>query len=242
MKRVMATGSNLTGIDMSPEDSKLLIEGAERAQPSSPGDETTLASYRQPDILAADPVGSVPPPGTLTGMAKTSMQKLLGNQPEVLLDKLAGRLAFERTGTRLYDALLAKCSYRQDEAEGMSLETIRQFRNEEASHFALLWESMRDLGADHTEQTPEADINGVASMGLVQVLTDPRTSVAQCIHAIHIAELADRDGWDLLIQLATQLGQTDMAEKFRGAMREEERHLETIRDLMARTVLTEAER
>ena len=58
MKRAMATGSNLTGIDMSPEDSKLLIEGAEGAQPSSQGDEMTLASYREPDILAADPVGS----------------------------------------------------------------------------------------------------------------------------------------------------------------------------------------
>lgn len=79
-------------------------------------------------------------------------------------------------------------------------------------------------------------------MGLVQILTDPRTSVAQCIHAIHIAELADRDGWDLLIQLAAEAGQTDMAERLRNAMREEQHHLDTIRELMARAVLAEAGR
>ena len=242
MKRVMATGSNKTGIDMSPEDSKLLIAGAEGAQPSSHGSEMTLASYREPDILSAEPVGSVPPPGTLTGAAKTGLQKLMGNQPEVLIDKLAGRLAFERTGTRLYDALLAKCTLRQDEADGMSFDLIRQFRNEEANHFVLLWEAIRELGADPTAQTPEADVNGVASMGLVQILTDPRTSVAQCIHAIHIAELADRDGWDLLIQLAAEAGQTDMAERFRNAMGEEQHHLDTIRELMAGAVLAEAGR
>ncbi len=242
MNRVMATGSNKTGIDMSPEDSKLLIEGAESAMPSSEGNEMTLASYREPEMLAADPVGSVPPPGTLTGMAKTGMQKLMGNQPEVLLDKLAGRLAFERTGTRLYDAFLAKCTLRKDEADEQSLGLIRQFRNEEASHFALLWESMRELGADPTAQTPEADVNGVASMGLLQVLTDPRTSVAQCIHAIHIAELTDRDGWELLIKLAREMGQADMAEKFTVALAEEGRHLETIRQMMEQTVLAESGR
>jgi rubrerythrin len=242
MNRVMATGSNKTGLDMSPEDSKLLIEGAESALPSSDGNEMTLASYREPEILAADPVGSVPPPGTLTGVAKTGMQKLLGNQPEVLLDKLAGRLAFERTGTRLYDAMLAKCSVRRDEVDGISVEQFLRFRNEEANHFALLWEAMRELGADPTAQTPEADVNGVASMGLLQIITDPRTSVAQCIHAIHIAELTDRDGWDLLIKLAREMGQTGMAENFTGALADEEQHLETIRQLMEQTVLTEAGR
>ncbi len=101
---------------------------------------------------------------------------------------------------------------------------------------------MRELGADPTAQTPEADVNGVASMGLLQVITDPRTSVAQCIHAIHIAELTDRDGWDLLIKLAREMGQTDMAERFTVALAEEGQHLETMRQLMEQTVLAEAGR
>ncbi|MCC2643427.1 MAG: uncharacterized protein K0S45_3840 [Nitrospira sp.] len=242
MKRPTESGMNRTGIDMSPDDAKALIQGAEDASPSSEGDEMTLASYRERHISEADPIGSVPMPGTFKGAAKTGLQKLMGNQPEVLLDKLAGRLAFERTGTRLYDALLGKCSIRTDEVEASSLQQLKKFRDDEARHFALLWDAMRELGADPTAQTPEADVNGVASAGLMQVITDPRTSVAQSIHAIHIAELADRDGWDMLIKLALDMGQTDMAEKFKIALAEEEQHLETIRQLMQHTVLAEAAR
>lgn len=242
MKRPTDLGMNKSGIDMSPEDGKDMIQGAEEAMYRSDGNELTLASYRGRDLMDADPIGSVPIPGTVKGFAKTGLQKLIGNQPEVLLDKLAGRLAFERIGTRLYDALLGKCSVRQDEAEGLSLEQLVKFRNDEARHFAMLWEAIRELGADPTAQTPEADVNGVASMGLIQVVNDPRTSVAQCIQAIHIAELTDRDGWELLIQLATEMGQTDMAEKFKTALMEETQHLDVIRTLMQQTVLAEAAR
>ena len=242
MKRPAESGLNRTGIDMSPEDAKELMQGVEEVTNTSQGDELTLASYRVRDLREADPIGSVPIPGTVKGFAKTGLQKLIGNQPEVLLDKLAGRLAFERTGTRLYDALLGKCSVRQDEAEGLSLEQLLKFRNDEARHFAMLWEAIQELGADPTAQTPEADVNGVASLGLVQVVSDPRTSIAQCLHAIHVAELTDHDGWELLIQLAREMGQTDMAEKFQTALLEESQHLEAIRQVLQRSTLTEAGR
>jgi len=240
MKRPTESGLNRTGIDMSPEDAKEMMQGVEDVPNSSQGDERTLAAYRARDLREADPIGSVPIPGTVKGFAKTGLQKLIGNQPEVLIDKLAGRLAFERTGTRLYDALLGKCSIRQDEAEGLSLEQVLKFRNDEARHFELLWEAMQELGADPTAQTPEADINGTAAMGLVQILTDPRTSVAQCLHALQIAELADHDGWELLIHVAREMGQSDMAEKFQTALVEETQHLETIRQVLQQSTLTEA--
>ena len=188
----------------------------------------------------ADPVGSVPVPGSLKGAAKTGMQKLMGRKPEVLLDKLGARLAFERAGTRLYDALLNKCLSRSDEADGLPMERLREFRNEEAQHFALVWDAMKALGADPTAVTPGADVDGVASIGLMQVMTDPRTSVTQSLHAIHIAELTDHDGWALLIKLAEELGQDDMAGTFRGALAEEEQHLATIRELIEKTCLSEA--
>ena len=242
MKRPTESGLNRTGIDMSPEDAHALIQGVEEILNTSPGDERTLAAYRARDLREADPIGSVPIPGTVKGFAKTGLQKLMGNQPEVLLDKLAGRLAFERTGTRLYDALLGKCSIRQDEAERLSLEQLLKFRNDEARHFAMLWEAIQELGADPTAQTPEADVNGVASLGLVQVVSDPRTTIAQCLHAIHVAELTDHDGWELLIQLAREMGQTDMAEKFQTALLEETQHLEAIRQVLQRSTLAEAGR
>ena len=231
---------NKTGIDMSPIDIQELLSGVEASNPSSQGDEQTLASYRRSYITDADPIGSVPVPGSLKGAAKTGMQKLMGRKPEVLLDKLGARLAFERAGTRLYDALLSKCLSRSDEADGLPMDRLQEFRNEEAQHFVLVWDAMKGLGADPTAVTPGADVEGVASIGLMQVMTDPRTSVAQSLHAIHIAELADHDGWELLIKLAEELGQDDMASKFKGALMEEEQHLATIRALIEKACLGEA--
>lgn len=233
-------GMNRTGIDMSPLDTQELISAARAARPSSEGDEQTLAAYRSRDIQEAEPIGTVPVPGTLKGLAQTVMQKLTGKKPEVLIDKLGERLAFERTGTRLYEALLNKCQARTEEAHSLPLDTLRLFRDEEARHFALLWDVMRDLGADPTAQTPCADTSGVASMGLMQVITDPRTSVDQSLHAIHIAELADHDGWELLITLTTEMGLDDVTSQFRQAYAEEQRHLQTIRELMATCIRTEA--
>jgi rubrerythrin len=231
---------NRTGIDMSPIDIEELLSGVNAARPSSEGDESTLASYRAHYLKEAEPIGTVPVPGSFKGAAKTGMQKLMGRKPEVLIDKLGARLAFERTGTRLYDALLGKCLIRSDEADGLPVEQLREFRDEEARHFALVWDAMKTLGADPTAQTPGADVNAVASSGLMQIITDPRASVAQSLHAIHIAELADHDGWALLITLAEEFGQADMAASFKRALAEEDRHLKTIRELMEKTCLSEA--
>jgi rubrerythrin len=240
MKTPTDSGMNRTGIDMSPIDINELLSGVNEARPSSDGDESTLASYRSSYLEEAEPIGTVPVPGTVKGVAKTGMQKLTGKKPEVLIDKLGARLAFERTGTRLYDALLGKCLVRRDEVKGLPIELLREFRDEEARHFALVWDAMKTLGADPTAMTPGADVNAVASVGLMQVLTDPRTSVAQSLHAIHIAELADHDGWALLIKLAEELGQDDMAGRFRKTLQEETRHLTTIRELMEQICFSEA--
>lgn len=50
----------------------------------------------------------VPIPGSTKGMVITGHSKLVGQSPEVLIDKLGERLAFECGGTRLYEALIAK--------------------------------------------------------------------------------------------------------------------------------------
>jgi rubrerythrin len=241
MKNPTDSGMNKTGIDMSPKDVKALIEGVQQSKATSNGEGSkVLASMRAPYIKNADPIGNVPVPGTFKGAAKTGMQKLMAKKPEVLIEKLGARLAFERTGTRLYEALIEKCEARTEEVLNIPLNQLREFRNEEAQHFALVRDAMKTLGADPTAVTPEADLNGVASIGLMQILSDPRTTVAQSIHAIHIAELADYDGWGLLIALADQFGQDEMASDFRKALAEEERHLATIRELMKTSCMSEA--
>jgi rubrerythrin len=231
---------NRSGIDLSPEGAEEMIKAVQEFPPSAEGNQTARVQLREPYFAEADPVASIPLPGTLKGVAKSGMQKLMGRHAEVLIDKLGGRLAFERTGTRLYDALIGKFKVRKDEATMLSVEQFQQFRAEEAAHLGLCWDALRQLGADPTVETPMADTNAVASIGLMQVITDPRTTIAQSLHAIHVAELADNDGWQLLIKLARQMGQDDMADRFQTALEEEDRHLASVRTWMEQICLSQA--
>ena len=98
---------NRTG--MSRLDSQLTIDMAEHTPPSPAGDTTALQAIESTYIREAEPVGSVPVPGTVTGAAQAIANKLTGKNPEVFIDKLGESPAFERTGTRLYDYLITEC-------------------------------------------------------------------------------------------------------------------------------------
>ena len=240
MKSPQSRGMNRSGIDLAPQGAEEMRKAVQEFPPSSEGSQHTLAQLRAPYVAEADPIGSIPVPGTFKGAAKAGMQKLLGRQAEVLIDKLGGRLAFERTGTRLYDALIAKFMSRKDEATMLSLDQLQQFRAEEAAHIGMCWDALRQLGADPTCVTPLADTDAVASIGLMQVIADPRMTVAQSLHAIHVAELADNDGWQLLIKVARKMGQADLADLFQTALEEEDRHLAAFRTWMEQICLYEA--
>lgn len=239
MKTVMGMGKNRTGIGTSPKDAKASIEGAEEGVPTARGDGIQIAELRGEYVRDAEPVGSVPPPTTVKGAAKSAGQMLKGQQPVVLLDKLGERLAFERTGTRLYEALIAKMEAAGPPA-GVSLDIVRRFHDEEREHMDLVKQAIERLGGDPTVQTPSADIDGVAASGLLQVVTDPRTSVLQSLHALHVAELADNDSWEMLIDLAEKMGQEEMAREFGRALAEEQEHLASVRRWTANGVAKEA--
>lgn len=221
-------GMNKTGVQMSPKDTKALLKDVK--QTSAPGaDGAGIAAVRTTYITEAEPVGTVPMPGTLKGAVSSGVQKRMGSRPEVLVDKLGERLAFERSGTRLYDALLTKYQAMPEKLGDMSAEQLGHFRDEETQHFKIVAEAIESLGADPTAQTPGADVVGVESIGLMQVVDDPRTTLAQCLNAMLVAELADNAGWELLIVLAEDMGQSGMAESFRAAMAEEQEHLTKIK-------------
>jgi hypothetical protein len=90
-----------------------------------------------------------------------------------------------------------------------------------------------DLGADPTAVTPSADLAGVASTGVMQILTDPRTDFGQSLEAILIAELVDNDCWKTLAELARKAGGEQLAQSFDDAIAEEEVHLERVRAWIA---------
>jgi ferritin-like protein len=239
MENSTQLGLNRTGIQTAPLAAPRMIEAAQKAPTTEVEIGVDMAEIRQRYIEEADRVGSVPLPATVKGVIQSGLAKLTGKNPEVLLDKLGERAAFERGGTRLYEALIVKCEAATDLGV-VDLAVVRRFHDEEARHFRLVASAIERLGGDPTAQTPCADIAGVESIGVLQVMTDPRTDLAQCLNAQLTAEMVDEAGWELLVQLTRAMGQTELAESFAPALREEQIHLATIRDWHTQMTLARA--
>jgi rubrerythrin len=229
---------NRTGIMTNPELSIEMIEGAKQTKPSSQGDVTALASVRAEYIEEAVPIGSPP---VMVEVSENGENVGQFDGLAVLLDKLGERLAFERQGTRLYEAFLQKCeSLTLEDASGPSTEELRHICQEELEHFHLLQNAITALGGDATVQTPSADVAGVLSHGVLQVVSDPRTTIPQTLQAMLTAELVDNDGWQMLQDLAAELGQDDLEEQCRKAFEEEQEHLEKVREWLTSMTMDEA--
>jgi len=240
MTKPTDSGMNRTGIATSPIDSRRLIEGAEQVASTGLLDGETLRVERVTWASSADPLGTLPPPATLKGMIKTVVEKIEGHKPTVFIDKLGERLAFERTGTRLYEAVLAKVEAADPHPGGPIKADLEEIRNAEHRHFLLVRDAIQQIGADPTAMTPCADVISVAGLGWVQAVTDPRTTLNQCMDVLLVAELADNDGWLLLVELAEQLGFDDLVPRFRAALVEEERHVLRMRGWITSALLGEA--
>lgn len=246
-------GMNRTGTATSPIDVKAMTDAADALSPAVTIDTTAAEAERLTYINESETVGSIPPPASMKGVLKTGMAKLKGGAPSIFMDKMGERIAFERAGTRLYDALITKYQAVQglgqevlvpadqlpapDGSAGTvgsiageaPLATLMRIRNEELEHFHMLGQAMLKMGGDPTAQTPCADVTATASMGIIQVVTDPRTTLAQCLNAMLTAELTDNAGWELLVQLAEDAGETELAGRFLGALAQEQEHLAIVK-------------
>lgn len=243
MEKSTQLGMNRTGADMSPIHSKAMLKGQTLFK-VGPIDPTGLAAIRSSYIRLKEPVGSVPLPGTFKGVLTSGKEKMTGHNPEVLINKLGQRLAFERSGVRLYDALIMKIEAdKADEGDDIvSLDRLRQFRAEENEHFLMVKEVMESIGADPTAQTPDADVSALGALGIQKVMTEPRTSLSQCLEALLTAEMTDNAAWELLVGLCTEMGLDDTAEEFRRALAQEEKHLVQIKSWVHQLTIGQAEK
>jgi rubrerythrin len=231
-------GSNFTGVQMSPKDTERLMEAVEQILPDVPGDDTLLMNERVKRNEEAERIGSVPVPGSAKGMLKSTFDMIKGKSPELLVDKLGERLAFERSGVRLYDAMIAKVKAMN--VVGSDLVSVLQhIRDEEFEHMLLVEDAIKSLGADPTAQTPCADVAAVKSMGLMQVVTDSRTNVAEGLSALLTAELEDNAAWELLIELAEAGGHPNIAKSFEKAKTQEDDHLLKIKTMVRRDLIND---
>lgn len=252
------TGNNRTGAAVSPAGVQAMNEAVLRYSPPSSIDTSAADTERAMYATGADPVGSIPPPVSISGALKAGVAGLMGDRPELLMDKMGERIAFERTGIRLYDALIAKYTAVTASGDGLPalaealatsgedweaqseallnetpLQSLERIRNEELQHLHMLCDAMASLGGDPTAQTPCADVAGVASAGLMQVVTDPRTTLAQCLTAVLTAELSDGAGWELLIQLTEQGGHDQLTGSFLTAYGQEAQHQQAIQSWLS---------
>jgi ferritin-like protein len=240
MDNDISTGMNRTGMKTSPVHARELLEVRE-LQKTAPAPEIDAIALRASYLAEAEPVGSMPPPPSLKGMAGTAMKALTGKKMHVLLDKLGERAAYERTGTRLYDMMLQKVAAAPGLPEGMTIEGVQQIRDEEHAHFQLLATAIEELGADPTVMTPCANVTGVQGMGLVQAMGEPRLTIAQALSTLLAAEVIDNASWELLIELAQQFGQDELAQRFSEALAAEQRHEATVRAWLSAALAEEAQ-
>ena len=231
------TGMNRTGIALSPIDSKELIQGALATKPSMEGSDETANPMRIAYGKNSEPVGTVPPPMTAKGAAGAVVKAVKGESMSAFIDKLGERLAFERAGTRLYEALITKHKSSPPLAGGPTLAQLKEIEADEHAHFQMLVAAVKSLGGDPTVVTPAADVSAVASMGLPQVLADPRTTLLQCLEAVLTAELVDNECWAVLSELAERLGHKELAQSFRTALAEEAQHLLRVRGWVTEATL-----
>src|SRR5690349_10068319 len=86
--------TNRTGVLAAPQLAKQLQEGAKKFSPAADFSQELSTRIRAAYIQEGISIGSRPPADDM--------------ETAVLLDKLGARLAFERSGVRLYDAVIRK--------------------------------------------------------------------------------------------------------------------------------------
>jgi hypothetical protein len=220
-ENVTRPGTNHTGIALHPEMAQEMLEGTAEFGPTSSGGADLLAEAR----VRASKLS--PPAATMPTSPNVAVERL------PLLDKLGARLQFERTGVRLYDALISKFDAFGTFEGGPSREDLEHIRGEELRHFALVHAAIDRLGGDPTVVTPCANLQATASRGICDVLVDPRTTLVECLDAILVAELADHESWDQLAAAVGLEGEAELEMQIREAEQTEAEHLAKVRRWIA---------
>jgi rubrerythrin len=233
MNQTAIVGTNRTGVAVAPERSQEMLSGMEEFPPSAQGSAQEIAQVRIAYAQLAEPPGSVPLPPTLKGKIATTVQAIKGENPTLFVDKLGERLAFERAGTRLYEALVSKYDAYGSFTGGPSRDDLEHVLQEEYRHFTMLQAAIEQLGGDPTAVTPSANLQATAAHGIQMVVVDPRTTLLQSLEAALIAELTDNACWETLIELAREAGEDALVEQFQEALTNEQDHLEKVQAWVA---------
>ena len=156
---------------------------------------------------------------------------------EILVDKLSERVAFERTGTRLYEALLSKYQDAEDKKGLPDKSRLELFQQEELKHFEVVSAAIKRVGGELPIISPATDLNGSLGMGWMLAITDARTTFIQALEIVLQAELVDSASWEILIELAERQELADVATQFQECLNEKEAHIVTLKQWLQELTL-----
>lgn len=220
-------GNNRTGIASNMDEAKRTMEGARSVRDAS-SEVDDLIDARVVFSKKAPPVGTMP------------AAKIDGGVPQIFIDQLAGRVAFERAGARAYELLMVKLQASSAHTGRPTREELEHLRDEELEHLAITVRALEELGADPTAMTPAADLSMVNGSGILKNLADPRVTLTQALDSILIAELNDNETWAMLISLALKLDRGDLAREFHRVLEQEQEHLDKIRTWLNSSIAAQA--
>lgn len=226
-------GDNRTGVARAPERCEEMERGNQEFAPSPRVDEAPIAQVREEYAKEGDRLGSLPPPASVKQLGKTAIAALKQGSPNLFMDKLGERLAFERNGVRLYQALISKHDAFGTFPGGPSRADLESIMNDELDHFLTVRQAMEKLGSDPTAITPSAEIQATTAVGVLKVMVDPRVNLLQSLEAILVAELTDNECWDTLVELAQKAGEDELAGLFAQARATEREHVARVRSWIA---------
>jgi rubrerythrin len=167
------------------------------------------------------------------------MEKLARNNAAFVLDVLSGRLAFERTGVKLYDAVIDKIERKAEPRFHAIVGQLRHIREEEKEHEEWLEAQIRSLGGHPEHQSEMAKLELEEGSGIERVIVDGHEKVIHLLHALLAAELADNAGWDVLVKLAGEAGDREAKAQFALRLAQEAKHLLYIREVVLRAAEVE---
>jgi bacterioferritin (cytochrome b1) len=162
------------------------------------------------------------------------MRKLMQYDKARVIDLLCERLAFERSGARLYDRVIEAMRASTDDEVHSLLATLEEHRDEEKEHQAWLEAQIRAHGGDADAECDGARLATREAAGFEEIAAHDAGDVRHLLHALLAAEAMDDTGWKLLVELADDAGDREARREFSRRHHHEQEHLAFTRHLVER--------
>ncbi len=157
-----------------------------------------------------------------------SFSKRNGHSPS-LVNRLCERCAFARVSVLLHEAVLAKLVASGPFPGGPTVEELNAYASEELARFHLLSSEIVALGGSATGSAVPVFVSIVALEGLVALARDRRSTLAEAIDALLLAQISDAAGWEAVVDACDRSGNIWLAGRLAVAHRTKLAQLSAVR-------------